>query len=639
MIAGDYVLEVCNVYFSGQVEPVSCIQRLLGGIKTGVILKDVSMTVYSGEVMAILGSKGSGKKALLDVISRRIQGPIRGQILLNSQPMSLNLFQQRCGYVTHKCNLIPGVTVEQILYYTPTKLKGYLKRSKVKQVMADLALSQVSGRCTENLNKSEYRRLMIGIQLIKDPVVLLLDEPTWDLDPLNTYLIISILSNVAKKYDTAVVLTMEKPRSDVFPFLERVLYLCLGEVVYTGGTRQMLEYFNAIGFPCPQLENPLMYYLCLSTVDRRSRERFIESNHQIAALVEKFKVEGGMHRKASMGPPHNLEHGPGKAPLLHGKPGCFHVGWLLLLRLLSATISFKNAGLKQLFLRLFLLPLFYAMLWTIYKDMKNFQHTFISRSGLVLNLICGVYFIGIINTILLFPVFRTRYFQESQEGLYGGTLFLTTYNLVSLPVSFLSIISASLIIYPLIGTLINLIEFTYFVLVLWACYIYIEQQTMAILMIVKNQLSAAIFSIYLTCIFITLSSGILRSIRGLQDWLFYLTFTTQTRYASAFLNRQIFLSNILQNPLPYDNIRNCSNMSPLESTALSGNNPYCRYPSGQVFLNERYSRDPTDVIFSGILDSDLNIGITCAFSIGIMIFNLFLYIVPLPAFIKAKYRE
>lgn len=47
------------------------------------------------------------------------------------------------------------------------------------------------------------------------------------------------------------------------------LFLCLGGVVYSGGTRAMLEYFHAIGFPCPQLENPLMYYLCLSTVDRR----------------------------------------------------------------------------------------------------------------------------------------------------------------------------------------------------------------------------------------------------------------------------------------------------------------------------------------------------------------------------------
>ena len=128
---------------------------------------------------------------------------------------------------------------------------------------------------------------------------------------------------------------MEKPRSDIFPFLDRVTYLCLGDVVYTGATRMMLDYFRAIGFPCPELENPLMYYckffvllhseiwfynsllqnhciqlifipfclilfiVCLSTVDRRSRERFIESNNQIASLVEKFKVEGASYRKFS----------------------------------------------------------------------------------------------------------------------------------------------------------------------------------------------------------------------------------------------------------------------------------------------------------------------------------------------------
>jgi ABC-type multidrug transport system ATPase subunit len=47
---------------------------------------------------------------------------------------------------------------------------------------------------------------------VRDPVVLLLDEPMWDLDPLNTYFIVSILANHAKKYNRIVLLTMEKPR-------------------------------------------------------------------------------------------------------------------------------------------------------------------------------------------------------------------------------------------------------------------------------------------------------------------------------------------------------------------------------------------------------------------------------------------
>lgn len=50
--------------------------------------------------------------------------------------------------------------------------------------------------------------------------------------------------------------------------------------------------------------------------------------------------------------------------------------------------------------------------------------------------------------IFLVPIYRTRYFQESQEGLYGGTLFLLTYNAVSIPFSFLSTVGASAIVYP-----------------------------------------------------------------------------------------------------------------------------------------------------------------------------------------------
>ena len=74
-----------------------------------MILKDVSLEVHGGELTAVLGSKGdipgflssnhsiitegSGKRALLEVISRRAQGPTRGQILLNGVPMSMRLFQ------------------------------------------------------------------------------------------------------------------------------------------------------------------------------------------------------------------------------------------------------------------------------------------------------------------------------------------------------------------------------------------------------------------------------------------------------------------------------------------------------------------------------------------------------------------
>merc|ERR1711936_445383 len=119
-------------------------------------------------------------------------------------PMSMRLFQESCGYVTQKCDLIPGLTVRQTLHYAAQltigpKVSQYVKSARVKQVLADLALSPVANRYVGTLTQSEYRRLAIGVQLVRDPVVLLLDEPTWDLDPLNTYFVVSILANYAKK--------------------------------------------------------------------------------------------------------------------------------------------------------------------------------------------------------------------------------------------------------------------------------------------------------------------------------------------------------------------------------------------------------------------------------------------------------
>lgn len=70
--------------------------------------------------MAILGSKGSGKKALLDVIACRAEDSTRGQVLLNGSTLTKSMFQHRCGYVTHNVDFIAGLTVSQTLHYTPT---------------------------------------------------------------------------------------------------------------------------------------------------------------------------------------------------------------------------------------------------------------------------------------------------------------------------------------------------------------------------------------------------------------------------------------------------------------------------------------------------------------------------------------
>ncbi|XP_059219736.1 ATP-binding cassette sub-family G member 5 [Stomoxys calcitrans] len=602
MIGSDYVLEAHNIFHTTEVDGGGCFN---GAGSSALVLKGVNLTVHSGEVMAILGSKGSGKRALLDVIARRAEGATRGQVLLNGSPLTKALFQQRCGYVTQSCTFIPGLTVAQTLHYTPTILSGYLKSSKVRQVLADLALSQVAHKRVEYLNISEARRLSIGIQLVRDPVMLLLDEPTQGLDPLSAYLLISILSNTAKKTGCGILLSLEKPRSDVFPFLDRALFLCLGGVVYSGGTRAMLEYFHGIGFPCPQLENPLMYYLCLSTVDRRSRDRFVESSQQIEALVERFSRETPM----SDGPVNNM--GSGKVPLAYGKPGELKVWVMLYLKLLASTFACGAAGMKTLFLRLFILPLAMSLMWLFYTNVGDDSHGFFTKNGLILNVIGLAYGCGILCTITLFPIWRKRFSQDTPEGLYSGATLLIAYNSVSIPFSLISSIIASLVIYPLLldSKFPNGTTFAYLMVALWSSFVLAEQLSISFLLVVKVPFNAAIAVTYILVISIALASGTVRSFKGLQPWLQDNTKGTHTRYASSLLHSITFQTRNM-------------NCTPTASVIC---------PKPADFLHERL----------GLADPDETIDVvaSCAFAVGLAAFNMLLYMFPMPRCVRQKFRD
>ena len=130
---------------------------------------------------------------------RTARGETRGRISLNGSLLTRELFRRHGAYVSHRCHLLPSLTVRQTLNYATWLANLGSRDARVRQTLADLALSQLANRPVSDLTKAEYRRLMLGVQLAKDPLLLLLDEPTWDTDPLNTYLIVSMLWSYATR--------------------------------------------------------------------------------------------------------------------------------------------------------------------------------------------------------------------------------------------------------------------------------------------------------------------------------------------------------------------------------------------------------------------------------------------------------
>ncbi|XP_072761268.1 ATP-binding cassette sub-family G member 5 [Anoplolepis gracilipes] len=625
MIPSDCILDISNVFHSTSVViEGSCINKS----EPTAVLRDVSARVHGGEVLAILGSKGSGKRALLDVIAGRAEGKTRGRITLNGNLLTPELFRRHGGYVAHRCHLLQSLTVRQTLTYATWLGNLNNREARVRQTLADLALSQVANRSVNDLTRPEYRRLMLGVQLAKDPILLLLDEPTWDTDPLNTYLIVSMLWSYATRRGSIVVLTMETPRSDVLPFVSRVTLLCLGAVVYSGPTRSMLDYFTYIGFPCPELENPLMYYLCLSTVDRRSRDRFLESNQQISVLVEKFKVDGMLYMKEAPQISHSMKDmalGIMHKGLGRGiKPGCFSTLLALYLRSMTATFSLNKTGLGHFAARLLLLPFLVALMSILYSHSSPIQsRIFLQTGGLIFNVLTLFYVTGIAVTSLLFPGFRARYYQEKREGLYGGAMFLTAYNLLSLPLSFISTLITIGILVPILE--LDLPSWAYASGILWSSYVAAEQVTVAVLMVVGRPITGAITVLYMTLLSLVIASGAIRSLKNLPYWLATVSTALPTRYASLALNQLVVDTPILSN-LPYNESFTCPSSAEL-----------CRYPDGKTYLIERFTKEGENI--SEVLNIDLNLLISLAFAVGLIILNSVLYLLPLPAKVKAKFRE
>lgn len=94
---------------------------------------------------------------------------------LNGTPLTVEMFRRFGGYVTHRCHLLPSLTVRQTLTYATWLANLSNREARVRQTLADLALSQVANRSVSDLTRPEYRRLMLGVQLAKDPLLLLLD--------------------------------------------------------------------------------------------------------------------------------------------------------------------------------------------------------------------------------------------------------------------------------------------------------------------------------------------------------------------------------------------------------------------------------------------------------------------------------
>ena len=142
------------------------------------VLKDISLSAKSGECIAIVGKNGCGKSTLLQIMAGIIPAD-SGDICYFGQEVKRNkkLFQKYCGYVPQENPLMEELTVRDNL-----RLWGWNYREDSRDVIQQLELQDLLNDRVDTLSGGMKRRLSIACSILKEPPIVLLDEPTTALD-------------------------------------------------------------------------------------------------------------------------------------------------------------------------------------------------------------------------------------------------------------------------------------------------------------------------------------------------------------------------------------------------------------------------------------------------------------------------
>ena len=182
------------------------------------VLRDVSLTVRRGELVALWGASGSGKSTLLHLLGG-LDVPDRGELLVcgldpRAEAGRLALRRHQLGFVFQLHNLIPDLTVEENLR-VPALAVGRPRRetaARVRELAAQVGLGHRLGHRIQDLSGGERQRTAICRALMNAPRLLLADEPTGSLDETTGATVFALLKDLAERSAITVILATHERR-------------------------------------------------------------------------------------------------------------------------------------------------------------------------------------------------------------------------------------------------------------------------------------------------------------------------------------------------------------------------------------------------------------------------------------------
>jgi len=199
----------------------------------------VSIEIKKGEYVALLGPNGAGKTTLVEMVEG-IQFPDKGEIIIDGKHWKGNeeVLHRKIGLSLQETRFMDKLSVMETLQLF-SSFYGYNEK-RVEEILDEVNLREKRDTWIEKLSGGQRQRLALGIALLNDPELLLLDEPTTGLDPTARREIWDILTRLKEDRKTTMILTTHYMEEASY-LCERIIIMDKGKILAQGTLHELLE--------------------------------------------------------------------------------------------------------------------------------------------------------------------------------------------------------------------------------------------------------------------------------------------------------------------------------------------------------------------------------------------------------------
>ncbi|XP_066476933.1 broad substrate specificity ATP-binding cassette transporter ABCG2-like isoform X2 [Tiliqua scincoides] len=500
---------------------------------------------------AILGPTGSGKSSLLDVLAaRKDPAGLSGDVLIDGIPQPPN-FKCISGYVVQDDVVMGTMTVRENLLFSaalrlPDTISFQEKKERVTQIISELGLNKVADmkvgtELIRGVSGGERKRTNIGMELITEPPVLFLDEPTTGLDASTANAVLLLLKRLSRRGRT-IIFSIHQPRYSIFKLFDSLTLLALGKVMYHGPAKEALEYFRSIGYECEPFNNPADFFLDVingdSTAVAASKETGNENNTEqeckektvVDLLHEKYLISSQC--QTTMQELKKLEkpQGNSKKQRRHINQVTYANGFFTQLywvsqRSLKNLIRNPQASVAQVLVTVVLALIVGAIFFGVKEDQSGIQN----RVGSLFFVTTNQCFSSV-SAIELFIRDKKLFVHQYTSGYYRVSAYFLALMIGDLiPMRTMPAIIFSCITYWMIGYQAIAGRFFFFMLTL-ICVSYTATSMSLAISAGMDVVAIANLLITICFVFMLIFSGLLVNLPSVMDWLNWLKYFSIPRY-------------------------------------------------------------------------------------------------------------